>query len=149
MTKSAYTTLLVLVALVALSASVSAQSPATTTTVASTTAAATTTTTTVTQAHSTITSSASTTITAAPQPIGSNFTGLDPSYISSLATLVSSLDSGRKLNPGYSPTPAANANGKSAAAGSMLSEQSRGTVMIGLAMVIATTLLAAVGTVAF
>ncbi|KAF9109135.1 hypothetical protein BGX27_007959 [Mortierella sp. AM989] len=129
MNKSAFTTLLFIVALVALSAtSVTAQSSSTTTAEASKTSSSTTSTT-----------------TAASQPTG-NVTMPVPNF-SGLATVISNFASGRAANPGNAPTDAA--SGKSAAGGALLSEQSRGTVMIGLIMVFTTTLLAAIGTVSF
>ncbi|KAF9174190.1 hypothetical protein BGX21_004903 [Mortierella sp. AD011] len=132
-------TLFTLVALVALSASVSAQSSATTTTESiSATTTESVTSATTTSPGSTITSAATTSAANIPSI---NF--------SSLATLISSYDAGRSQNPGYSATAAAGSSGKSAASTYKLSEQSRGTVLIGLAMVMTTTLLAAIGTAAF
>ncbi|KAF9431411.1 hypothetical protein BGZ76_000338 [Entomortierella beljakovae] len=126
-----YTTILLVAALVALSATtVSGQATPTT-------ASASTTTTTTTTG-----STASSSVTAAPAP-GGNITSM-PNF-SSLATLISSFAADRSAHPGNSPTPGS--GGENSAGGMMLSEQSRGTVMIGLAMVFATTLLAVVGTV--
>ncbi|KAG0004009.1 hypothetical protein BGZ80_000297 [Entomortierella chlamydospora] len=133
-------TLFTLVALVALSASVSAQSSATATTDSITA------TTTTTNSVTATTTSPGSTITSAATTPAANISSID---FSSLATLISSYDAGRSQNPGYSATAAAGSSGKSAASTYMLSEQSRGTVLIGLAMIMTTTLLAAVGTVAF
>ncbi|KAG0322506.1 hypothetical protein BGZ99_003330 [Dissophora globulifera] len=126
MSKSAFTTLFVIAALVAVA---SAQAPTTTAPAP--------------VATTTTTSAPSATITTAPAAGGSNFTSI-PNF-SSLATLIQSYANGRSQSPGSAPT---GASGSSAGGSAfMLAESARTSVLAGLSLVFATALMAAFGTI--
>ncbi|KAF9357951.1 hypothetical protein BGX34_009135 [Mortierella sp. NVP85] len=127
MAKSAsFSTLLLVAALVLLSA-VAAQVPTTTTTPAQVTS------------QPAVTTPAASGSGSPSIPTG----GVPPPNFSGLGTLIASYDAGRSSSPGFAPT---NKPGGSSAASSF-HDASRSSVLTGLALAFATTLLAAIGTI--
>ncbi|KAF9896577.1 hypothetical protein BX616_007182, partial [Lobosporangium transversale] len=83
------------------------------------------------------------TITGAPSVPEGNFTTM-PNF-SSLATMIASYATGRSVHPGNAPTSKPSPS-SAAASSSLLTEASRSSLMAGMALVIVTTLMSAIGT---